>query len=155
MGWKTKSIPVLSEQRLRWFWAKVDKRGDGECWNWTAYLNPNGYGEFSVGGGNRMAHRVAWFLEHGPIAQGMFICHSCDNPRCCNPAHLYAGTQKDNILDMTKKHRGAAKLNASQIPLIRQLKRDGWSIKKLGSRFGVNHGTISYIINRKTWRHVP
>jgi hypothetical protein len=94
------------------FWSKVDKSGGPDsCWIWTgARRGPNRYGTFGVmidGKQKQLhAHRYAFAHEHGPIPDGMFICHRCDNVICVNPAHLFLGTPRDNTLDMISKGRG-------------------------------------------------
>jgi hypothetical protein len=91
------------------FWSKVDKRGPDECWPWLASVNASGYGRLTAGRGvNLKAHRVSYTLEKGPIPDGMNVLHHCDNPPCCNPGHLFAGTHKDNTQDMLSKDRGVA-----------------------------------------------
>lgn len=89
------------------FWAKVSK-SDG-CWEWTAGLRHGGYGSFYVAidglGRNVAAHRYSYEMHHGPIPEGAEIMHSCDNPRCVNPAHLSAGTHAQNMQDMGAKRR--------------------------------------------------
>lgn len=88
------------------FWSKVDKGAEDECWEWKASINVKGYGQFSWGtGSNRMAHRVAWMLTHQEDPGSDVICHSCDNPSCCNPAHLWRGTHSQNSKDMVRKRR--------------------------------------------------
>ena len=92
------------------FWAKVDKTGD--CWLWTAsvFRERYGYGKFQAGE-NRAntrvvyAHRYSWELVNGPVPDGLFVCHHCDNPPCVNPAHLFVGTHQDNVDDMMSKGR--------------------------------------------------
>lgn len=83
------------------FWAKVQKTAT--CWLWTATRNPKGYGLFKIAGTCRPAPRVAWELLHGPIPDGFYVCHTCDNPPCVKPAHLFLGTPTDNARDRVAK----------------------------------------------------
>ncbi len=77
-----------------------------DCWEWTAALNNIGYGMFRwTSNKMRTAHRVSYELFNGPIPIGLAVCHSCDNPKCVNPAHLWAGTLKQNAEDMVAKGR--------------------------------------------------
>lgn len=88
------------------FWDHVDCQGEDECWCWTASRLPSGYGRVRFEKKSTYAHRVAWILTHGPIPEGMVVCHHCDNPPCCNPKHLFVGTQADNVHDRDRKGRG-------------------------------------------------
>ena len=87
------------------FWSKVDKRGVDECWLWKAGLDQDGYGQFSIGSFGTRSHRYSFNLHHGSIPDGYCVCHSCDTPACCNPAHLWLGTVTDNNRDMFQKKR--------------------------------------------------
>jgi len=80
------------------FWSKVDRRGDDECWEWTASMYPTGYGHFSIMGQGIRAHRFSYELLVGPIPEGMVIDHLCRTPLCVNPAHLEPVTQRENVL---------------------------------------------------------
>jgi hypothetical protein len=90
----------MTEQR---FWAKVEKT-DG-CWLWTAAKDRLGYGYFKWDGKQGKAYRYSWTLHNGPIPTGMCVLHRCDTPSCVNPAHLFLGTQADNVRDMDAKGR--------------------------------------------------
>ena len=101
----------MDDKTLARFWSKVDKRGPNECWPWRAGPKHNRYGLFFMNGKNHGAHCCAWEFEHGTIPAGLFVCHNCpggDNPRCCNPAHLWLGSAKQNSRDMVLKGRSAS-----------------------------------------------
>jgi hypothetical protein len=88
----------------RAFWSKVALGDDRECWEWTR-KKARGYGRFDVRGWPVYAHRIAWVIAFGVIPDGLYVCHSCDNPPCVNPAHLFLGTAKDNMQDKVRKGR--------------------------------------------------
>lgn len=87
------------------FWNSLDKSGD--CWIWKKCKTKSQYGRAIYGGLGYPAHRLAYILAKGPIPKGLFVCHKCDVPACCNPEHLFLGTTKDNIRDMISKGRAA------------------------------------------------
>lgn len=126
--------------------------GDG-CWNWTARLDKDGYGSIKHNHKVLRAHRVSWQLFRGEIPEGMYACHSCDNPRCVKPSHLFLGTPADNMQDRDRKGRhrcgiGRAKLDIAQVREIRAAKE---SQVKLAKMYGVHQSTISDIKNRVHW----
>jgi hypothetical protein len=144
------------------FWAKVDKRGPDECWEWQGSRHPKGYGSTKK---NKRTHRVAWELTNGPIPAGLLVCHKCDNPPCVNPAHLFLGTSADNVHDMMKKgrrravyhlgddHPGAKITEADVIAILRARKRSV-PLRILAERYGVSVSLISRIALGLAWAHV-
>jgi hypothetical protein len=89
------------------FWGRVNIKSQDECWNWTGGLDGNGYGRLDFKGKRYGSHRLSYILSIGDIPGGMFVCHKCDNPLCCNPSHLFIGTLQDNNADRVKKGRSA------------------------------------------------
>ena len=88
------------------FWDNVEVKQSDECWIWKASCDKRGYGQFNIAKKMKRSHRIAWKLTFGEIPKELYVCHKCDNPPCCNPNHLFLGTQKDNIADMLRKGRG-------------------------------------------------
>ena len=89
------------------FWDLVEIKSENECWEWKGYRTVKGYGQLPVVHKHNFAHRLAFELDGGIIKPGEVVCHTCDNPPCCNPKHLFSGTQFDNIRDRDKKGRTA------------------------------------------------
>jgi hypothetical protein len=87
------------------FWDKVTKSDSEHCWPWTSVKDSAGYGLVNVKKKRLSASRIAWKLANGPIPEGLFVLHRCDNPPCCNPAHLFLGTKSDNTQDCLRKGR--------------------------------------------------
>jgi hypothetical protein len=140
------------------FWAKVDKTDT--CWVWTGTVHPSGYGGLTMDGAVLYAHRVSYEWAHGPIPDGMFVCHRCDNPRCVRPDHLFAAAQLENMRDMHRKGRGqagekhsSAKLAREQVEAIRvRYAAGGTSHTKLAKEYGVSPITIGEILRHEIWR---
>jgi len=153
---------------LAWLMARVELDPETGCWNWTGVRNHRGYGRyhFATDNGikNGSAHRLALELALGrPILDGMNACHRCDNPACCNAAHLFEGTTLDNLTDCRAKDRarwrsgedhGMAKLTAADIPLIRAAIAGGERNPSIAARFGVSPTSISNIRTGKAWTSV-
>lgn len=154
----------MTKNTEKQFWEKVNKPGPALCWPWLGYKKKEGYGQFYWDGKIILAHRMAWEFTFGPIPPGMKICHTCDNPPCCNPAHLFMGTQADNVNDMTKKGRQVTiplrgetnpmhKLTWEQVGEIRRLYLTGnYSQSTLGKIFGMSQTGIGLIARNKIWR---
>jgi hypothetical protein len=137
---------------------KIIPRENG-CWEWTDYKDKDGYGNIRIDGKNKKAHRVSYETFVGYIPEGMCICHTCDNPPCINPSHLFIGTFDDNNKDRDKKGRGihgekvhTAKLTLEEVNEIKVSKANGDSYRKLAKKFNVSPGNIWYIVKGKSWR---
>ncbi len=121
------------------FWAKVDK--SDECWKWTGQRGRKGYGALCLAGRTWRAHRLAWFLTHGPIPEGMLVCHRCDNRECCRPDHI--GTAHP-----------MAKLTEAQVVELRAARAGGAPIAYLAKTYGIDQASVSHIAKGKTWKHL-
>ncbi len=131
---------------------------NGECLEWTGSLNVGGYGMTSAYGKLWTTHRLALELE-GVDVTGHLVLHSCDNPACCNPAHLRTGTQADNMREMVSRGRSTrgsknpkAKLTEQQVLEIRAIR--GMTYKAIADRYNTCPTRISRIMNRKSWTHI-
>lgn len=149
------------------FWSKVEK-SDG-CWNWRAGCFPEGYGAVRWNGNAAKAHRVSFELINGAIPAGVFVCHSCDNRKCVNPAHLFLGTANDNNQDMMRKGRarftgpnrprGAApwhraKISELTVQRLRVLGPGILSQRLIAGLVGIKHYAVGCIWRNKTWKNL-
>lgn len=154
----------------RHFWSKVDKNGPvpshrpelGRCWLWTGGTSPLGYGRIRVSAPRRveLAHRLSYAMKHGPVPEGLFVCHHCDNPACVNPEHLFVGTHEENMQDMVAKgrnvgSRGHRLLDEERVREIKLMLRDtGMPHKEVAARFGVSRQLIDSISRGALWSRV-
>lgn len=137
-----------------------------ECWEWQGYINNSGYGELRCGTGPLLrAHRVSYEIHKDVIPPHMHVCHSCDNRRCVNPAHLWLGTDADNVHDMDNKGRrvvvphygedhGMAKLTKEQVLQIRQFAQSGMSYEEIGRRFAISDVHAGRVAKGECWAHI-
>lgn len=173
-------MPALSASDIERSRSKIDVKGPDDCWLWTAGTR-SGYGQIGIGSAKTQvkiyAHRLAYFLEYGVDPGILFVCHTCDQRLCCNPKHLWLGTQKQNLEDAAAKGRmhvgeqhglrkhperaargegvTASKLKEADVVEIRKLHADGMSQSALGRKFGVQQQAIGKVVRRETWKHVP
>lgn len=150
------------------FWSKVNKHGplmkgmSTRCWEWTASVRRDGYGQLNVEGKTLAAHRLSWFLKHGKWPQPCAL-HKCDYRRCVRPSHLFEGTKDENLEDMVKKGRSAhgenrpdAKLpDKSATSIRRKYKTGDYTQRQLADEYNIDQSWVSRIIQRKARRHAP
>lgn len=136
------------------------QKSSGGCWFWIGAKSGK-YGGFYISGKMYRAHRVSWELNNGYIPNGLFVLHKCDKPKCVNPAHLWVGTQKENVQDMVRKGRSPnrkgvngslAKLTEKEVKKIRKDKRTQRVIAK---SYHVSQTSVWMIKTRRNWNHVP
>jgi len=132
------------------------------CWEWQGRIEVTGYGGLSYKDKTQRAHRFAYTVFKGPIPKGMYVCHHCDVRHCVNPDHLFPGSHKDNMRDMTGKGRqacgeenGQSKLTNAGVLQIRTRVRGGESQVSVAKDVGISTSVINNIVKGKTWKWLP
>lgn len=151
-------------------WSKVNKKGENECWNWTGYKNEQGYGRTWIDGFGYYAHRVIFNLAYPNTItlsapkdtdESGFLLHTCDNPSCCNPKHLFVGSHWDNMADKKAKGRSPdfsggkgprCKLSMAQAREIRQLHKDGVSARELAQKYEISLPSIKTLLRGDSYK---
>jgi hypothetical protein len=141
------------------FWSRIDVGRPDECWPWRGSVDRYGYGRVKFLYKTMSASRAAYIIATGTNIGDMLVCHHCDNPKCCNPSHLYAGTKSDNERDKYRRGRAtqagannsASKLTKEAVENIRRLFKQGMSNVAIGQMLGVHHSTISKIRTGQSW----
>lgn len=172
---RNQTASLSLEQR---FWEKVDKQGEDQCWLWLAsgVTENHKYGLFYLNEQVKsiQAHRVAWMLVNGDIPQGAYICHTCDNPPCCNPKHLFLGDPQLNVDDMVNKGRanwqkpdykatahmrargensGKSKMSEAQVLAFveKATSNPTVSLSVYSDEYGVSRGALTDILAGLSW----
>ena len=174
---KTESYKNRNKSVEERFWEKCDKTET--CWIWRSAQDCDGYGIFQLSNPRKTvkAHRFAYVIFFKKPVGNLFVCHTCDNPSCVNPAHLFLGTAKDNRSDCMNKQRHAhgethasktnpqmmargeristAKLKESDVIIIRENVANGLPRAWAAEMFGVSNSCIDAIMQGKSWKHLP
>ena len=112
------------------------------CWPWQGRKTLRGYGEARFANTRYSAHVFAYINAFGPITEGLFVLHTCDNPPCCNPSHLWLGTAADNNADRAKKGRSYTHITPNDVKTIRRLRSEGLSYNHIAKQLGISYGTV-------------
>ncbi len=155
------SVAAFTESDRARFWERVTKM-EGGCWNFQTKDENTVYGRFSAAGRTLVAHRVAYLMTHGSIPDGKVLIHSCDNPMCCNPAHLSVATQSENMVDMVSKKRReyegsknpSSDFTEEDVLNIKRLLFEGKKVKDVAAQYNVTFQSIYQIGRGKDWTHV-
>lgn len=139
------------------FWRRVSVGNPDQCWPWQGGRNRQGYGKVTLTIDTMRyrtvsAHRVAYELRREPIPPGFLVCHHCDNPPCCNPAHLFIGRHIDNSRDMYRKDR-YGKVTRAQVLAIRRDYRPGLAVQ-LAQKYNMTTVNLRMIAKGQVWNHI-
>jgi len=154
---RLENMLLTAEDRL---WHLVKKAGLDDCWLWNGHTTADGYGRLSIYNRELSATRLVYESTYGPIEPGLDVCHTCDNPPCCNPRHLWIGTRAENNKDRADKGRSFrsrgelsenSKLTESNVIEILDSPETN---QALADKYGVDHSLISRIRLGKAWKHV-
>ena len=153
------SLISLTEKQKKRFWSYCEK-GDG-CWSWKKSHDKNGYTRFYANKASIQGSRVSYYLTYGNLRKDDCVCHTCDNPGCVNPAHLWVGSKAENNKDMRDKMRHVygetsknAKLTMGDVIDIKRRLKYGESGLSISKDYPVSNKTISNILHGKKWAHV-
>lgn len=135
---------------------------NGQCWEWAGSADAKGYGRLNIGDMPTLVHRVSWEAFHGPIPNGLYVCHRCDNPKCFRPEHLFLGDQQMNMDDKMKKKRhrygvsrgtahGCSKLTEQQ---VREVRASEGPSRIIAERYGISGRQVRDIRALKVWKHL-
>ena len=134
------------------FWSKVNKNGmkvlDTPCWEYTGYRSTQGYGRIRIDKQEKLTHRLSWEIHNSLIPEGQQVLHKCDNPPCCNPEHLFLGTQIDNLRDAREKGRMNTNTKVRKEVVIELFKRYS-SYSRVAKELGISRQRVYQITSKE------
>lgn len=162
--WASSITLRMDDRRVERFWSAIQRGSKDSCWIWQQSKTRTGYGVVNFKGTRTTAHRIAYELEKGQIPDGHYVLHRCDNPSCCNPEHLFTGTQKENIADMHNKGRagdcrnfgekhGRVKLSDAEVRTLIQDREGGATQQSLAIQYGISQAQVGRIVRGENRVH--
>lgn len=159
------TVNQVKEKTPERFWSKIKFAGPDECWEWQKGVTKKGYGDFRINTVRYRTHRFIFIKLFGDLPRNIMVCHSCDNPKCCNPNHLFAGTSQDNVDDRDRKGRtkvpgfygskhGSSKITEADVIAIRKRRDNGERYVSIAKDYKVGRHMIRLIALRKWWKQV-
>ena len=151
------TMDILARVRAR---VKVDEVSG--CWNWSLTKDKDGYGKIKISGKHWRVHRAVYFTLNPDADKRLHVLHRCDNTCCCNPEHIYLGTNCDNVRDKVARGRQSrpigelhpgAKLTEDRVRDVRAILNQGLTQAEIGRQFGISQASVSLIKNRINWKH--
>jgi hypothetical protein len=158
-----KEIPALDKLETARFWSHVRRKPESDCWIWIGSKDAKGYGRVIIRQKLYSAHRVSWSIINGKIPSSLDVLHDCDNPSCCNPGHLHLGDCATNIAEAKQRGRlarqtgesnGTSKLTNKEAARLREDHERGWSVRKLGAKYGISSSCAFRIIRRQSYAEI-
>jgi hypothetical protein len=159
-------IPTLSDKDIQRYWRLVDRRGVDDCWHWRGAKSDEGYGRFKLARRLFSATRIGYYIAFKVDPAPKHVCHTCDNPKCCNPKHFWRGTSGENNDDSVRKgryHRKdtavkgervvGARYTARQVKRLRHLAQT-MTVAKAAQLTGVNISSAYHIVSGAGWQHL-
>lgn len=156
---KADQLNFIPTKTIKKFFQNIIKTES--CWIWNGKKLPKGYGAFLLNSAKILAHRFSYFYHFGVLPNDLCVCHTCDNPSCVNPNHLFLGTRKDNMKDMVNKGRSRTgekhhnlKLTEELVLEIRERARNGENRNQMAREYKIHKRHLRAILSRRFWTHI-
>ena len=159
---KASPVPQLSARALVTFENTFIPEPNSGCWLWMKDWGSRGYGQFEINGRMYLSHRISYSTYVGPIPHGAHVLHKCDNPACVNPDHLYLGTHRENMRDMSRRGRGKPPLFLGEAcpwarvtdEMVRKIRLEKRTSTLAAPDYGIAASTFNSIRRGEKWSHV-
>lgn len=158
---KVTPIPILTKKQIDRLWCRVKQNGPDDCWPFLGRVCEDGYGKISLNYKEFVASRLIYAVVHKLDPGQKIVCHTCDNPPCCNPKHLFLGTFQQNVKDSVAKKRhsslikGSAKVQALvNEEIVKEMRLSFLSKQELAEKYNIGISNVYRILTKRSWKHV-